>query len=383
MKESHIAVVVGTRPGIIKMAPIIWTLQKQNLPHFVIHTGQHYSAEMDDVFMRELGITSDVFRVSESHKKTLHGEKTAHMLAGVEEVLHREKPGVVLVCGDANTNLAAGLAARKLHIILGHVESGLRSWDWRMPEEHNRVMLDHISELLFAPTEECVENLQRESVRGEIHLTGNTIVDALNHNYTIAEKKSHILETLCLKENKYMLLTTHREENVDNPEKLSGILQGIGLTLREVGIPIVFPIHPRTEKRIQEMYLSSDLEELQNHGLRLIKPLGYFDFLMLQKAAKVILTDSGGLQEEACILGKATVTLRDNTERPETLEVGTNTLAGTEPLSILENVKNMLSERRKTRNQPFGDGKAAQRIIAISTGALREGVRLHPRHKSK
>jgi len=333
--------------------------------------------------MRELGITSDVFRVSDSHKKTLHGEKTAHMLAGVEEILYREKPGVVLVCGDANTNLAAGLAARKLHIILGHVESGLRSWDWRMPEEHNRVMLDHISELLFAPTEECVENLQRESVRGEIHLTGNTIVDALNHNYTIAEKKSHILETLGLKKNQYMLLTAHREENVDNPEKLAGILQGIGFTLREIGIPIVFPIHPRTEKRIQEMYLSSDLEDLQDHGLRLIKPLGYFDFLMLQKAAKVILTDSGGLQEEACILGKPTVTLRDNTERPETLEAGTNTLAGTEPLSILENVKNMLSERRKTRKQPFGDGKAAQRIIAISTGALQEGVRLHPRHKSK
>jgi UDP-N-acetylglucosamine 2-epimerase (non-hydrolysing) len=181
-----------------------------------------------------------------------------------------------------------------------------------------------------------------------------------------------------------MLLTTHREENVDHRERLMGILRGIGLTLDEVGMPIVFPVHPRTEKRIQEMHLSSEFKELQNHGLRVIKPLGYFDFLMLQKAARMILTDSGGLQEEACILGKETVTLRDNTERPETLEAGTNTLAGTEPSSILSNVKNMFLERRRKRKHPFGDGKAAERIAQIIMRALKNGVNLNgsPRVKT-
>lgn len=376
MKEFLFSVVVGTRPGIIKMSPIIRKLQEQDLPHFVIHTGQHYSAEMDDVFMRELGVTSDVFRVSDSHKKTLHGEKTAHMLTGVEEVLHREKPGVVLVCGDANTNLAAGLAARKLHIILGHVESGLRSWDWQMPEEHNRVILDHISELLFAPTAECVANLKRESVRGEIHLTGNTIVDALLEGIKIAKQKSRILEELGVEKEKYILLTSHREENVDNPKRLRGILEGIKLVLAELNVPIIFPIHPRTEKRVRELGLINHLDDASKMGLQVIKPVGYLDFLVLVQAACIVLTDSGGIQEEACILNKATITLRNNTERPETIKAGTNVLAGTEPPTILEKAKYMVSKGKISCDNPFGDGKAAERIVEISTNALHQGVKL-------
>jgi len=377
MKEFHIAVVVGTRPGIIKMAPIIWALQNQNIPHFGIHTGQHYSAAMDDVFMRELGVTSEVFRVSDSHKKTLHGEKTAHMLAGVEKILYREKPGAVLVCGDANTNLAAGLAARKLHILLGHVESGLRSWDWRMPEEHNRVMLDHISELLFAPTQECVENLQRESVRGEIHLTGNTIVDALMQGHKKAEQQSSILQSLGLTNKEYLLLTAHREENVDNQKRLTGILGGIDLILNEIGLPIIFPIHPRTKKRIQQMNLSNNLEKLRKKGLKVIEPLGYFDFLALLNGAEIVLTDSGGLQEEACILDKKTITLRNNTERPETIDAGTNVIAGTEPTVIYEKVIMMLRKSLKRAKHPFGDGNAAERIVQITMRALKNGVNLN------
>lgn len=376
MKNFPIAVVVGTRPGIIKMSPIVWFLQKQHLSHFVIHTGQHYSAEMDNIFMDELGIKSKVLRVSDSHKKTLHGEKTAHMLAGVEEILYREKPGVVLVCGDANTNLAAGLAARKLHILLGHVESGLRSFDWEMPEEHNRVILDHISELLFTPTKECVKNLERESVRGQIHLTGNTIVDALMHGYKIAEQRSQILETLGLENDGYILLTTHRQENVDNPERLSRILEGIGLILEEIRLPIIFPVHPRTKNRINQMNFTKQMEYLINMGLRVIKPLGYLDFLMLLKSAKITLTDSGGLQEEACILGKKTVTLRDNTERPETITSGTNVIAGTDPAVILEKVKLMLADKLKIIGHPFGDGKASERIVRITTRTIEEGVKL-------
>jgi len=376
MKEFRFAVVVGTRPGIIKMSPIVWILQKQKLSHFVIHTGQHYSAEMDNIFMEELGIESRVFRVSDSHTKTLHGEKTAHMLGGVEKLLIREEPEVVLVCGDANTNLAAGLAARKLHIMLGHVESGLRSWDWQMPEEHNRVMLDHISELLFAPTNECVENLKREYVRGEIHLTGNTIVDALVHGYKIAEQRSQTLETLGLEKNGYIVLTTHRQENVDNPRRLSSILEGIGLVLEEIGLSIIFPVHPRTEKRIHQMNLSRKLEDLMSKGLRVIKPLGYLDFLMLLKYARIILTDSGGLQEEACILGKRTVTLRENTERPETINSGTNVIAGTDPAVILGKVKLMLADKIRIKTHPFGDGKASERIVEITMRALERGVNL-------
>jgi UDP-N-acetylglucosamine 2-epimerase (non-hydrolysing) len=376
MKKSDIAVVVGTRPGIIKMAPIVWVLQKQKIPHFIIHTGQHYSAEMDDVFMRELDVTSNVFRVSESHRKTLHGEKTAHMLMGVEIILYREKPGAVLVCGDANTNLAAGLAARKLHILLGHVESGLRSWDWRMPEEHNRVMLDHISELLFAPTKESVENLQRESVRGEIHLTGNTIVDALMQGNKKAEQKSHVLKSLGLAKKEYLLLTTHREENVDNENRLSGILEGMDLILDEIELPIIFPIHPRTNKRIRQMNLSSNLEKLENKGLKVVEPLGYFDFLALLNTAEVVMTDSGGLQEEACILGKKTITLRNNTERPETIEAGTNVIAGTEPKVIYEKVMMMLKKSVRKVRHPFGDGKAAERIAQITVRALNKGLSL-------
>jgi UDP-N-acetylglucosamine 2-epimerase (non-hydrolysing) len=376
MKEFLFSVVVGTRPGIIKMSPIIRKLQEQDLPHFVIHTGQHYSAEMDDVFMRELGVTSDVFRVSDSHKKTLHGEKTAHMLTGVEEVLHRERPGVVLVCGDANTNLAAGLAARKLHIILGHVESGLRSWDWQMPEEHNRVILDHISDLLFAPTEECVANLKRESVRGEIHLTGNTIVDALLEGIKIAKQKSRILEELAVEKEKYILLTSHREENVDNPKRLRGILEGMKLVLAELNMPIVFPIHPRTEKRVRELGFSNYLDDASMMGLQVIKPVGYLDFLVLLQAAYVVLTDSGGIQEEACILNKSTITLRNNTERPETIKAGTNVLAGTVPSTILEKAEYMVSKGKISCDNPFGDGKAAKRIVKICINALHQGVKL-------
>ncbi|MDY7036330.1 MAG: UDP-N-acetylglucosamine 2-epimerase (non-hydrolyzing) [Thermodesulfobacteriota bacterium] len=376
MKESQIAVVVGTRPGLIKMSGIIRHLENEGILHFVIHTGQHYSPKMDEVFMQELGINSRQFRVSDSHDKVLHGAKTAHMLSGVEEILIKNRPGAVLVCGDADTNLAAGLASRKLHIILGHVESGLRSGDWTMPEEHNRVILDHISDLLFAPTEDCVYNLRRECVRGEVHLTGNTVVDAVMGALEIAKKKSAILEDLKLEEDRYILLTTHREENVDNFERLSGILKGIELVLKEVTMPAVFPIHPRTRKRMNEFGLDRHMRDLYDKGLEVIEPLGYFDFLMLLRHARIILTDSGGLQEEACILNKATVTLRYNTERPETVEIGTNVLAGTDPLVIKENVKRMLEKETAKGRQPYGDGKASERIVRITVNALEHGVDL-------
>ena len=373
-KSMCVAVVVGTRPGIIKMAPTVRALEKAGAPHFIIHTGQHYSPVMDNVFMRELGLETRVKRVSGSKDKLTHGAKTAHMLAGVEEILLNEHPAAVLVCGDANTNLAAGLAARKLHMILGHVESGLRSFDWSMPEEHNRVILDHISDLLFAPTKRTAENLERESVRGEVHVTGNTIVDALLQHMQIAEKGSNVLKKLEVDSNEYILLTTHREENVDNSERLKGIIDGIEMILSKHEYSVVFPIHPRTRKMIDHFGYGRHLDDLKGKGLKLIDPLGYLDFLMLLKSARLVMTDSGGLQEEACVLKVPTVTLRENSERPETITAGSNILAGTDPKRVSEAVVHMLQKRIQEIECPFGTGKAAEQIIDITLHAVTKGV---------
>ena len=272
----------------------------------------------------------------------------------------KTNPEVVLVCGDANTNLAAALAARKLHIIVGHVESGLRSNDWRMPEEHNRVIMDHICELLFAPTPQAAENLRKDNVRGKIVVTGNTIVDAVWQNIKIAKKKSNILSRLKLKQKDYFLMTSHREENVDNPEILSDIIDSAEAVACTFGKEIIFPIHPRTKKRIEEFGLTDKL--YYTKGIRVIEPIGYLDFLVLLEQSSLVLTDSGGIQEEACILKIPCVTLRENTERPETVAVGANRIAGTKPDSVVTAVSEMIDTPRNWNN-PFGDGKAAKRII--------------------
>jgi len=376
MITPRVTVVVGTRPGIIKMAPIVRALEKRRVPHFIIHSAQHYSAKMDKVFMGELRLSTRVIRLSSSERKVTHGAMTAHMLGGIEEVLIAESPAVVLVCGDANTNLAGGLAARKLNLILGHVESGLRSYDWRMPEEHNRVMLDHISDLLFAPTPGCVGNLKREHVRGEVHLVGNTVVDALKQHLDIARSSSAILDEVNVKHREYLLLTTHREENVDDRNRLGGILDGMRKVLREQQLPVIFPIHPRTRKRVLELGFSQKLQDSERDGLRIIDPIGYLDFLMLLCSARLVMTDSGGLQEEACVLGVPTVTLRENSERPETINVGSNVLAGTAPDLIAKKVREQLHNSQNTWPNPFGDGHAGERVVDVTVRALTEGVRL-------
>ncbi|HIQ38831.1 MAG TPA: UDP-N-acetylglucosamine 2-epimerase (non-hydrolyzing), partial [Methanothermococcus okinawensis] len=288
-----------------------------------------------------------------------HAEKTGKMLIGIEKVLLMEKPDVVLVQGDTDTVLAGALAASKLNIKIGHIEAGLRSYDKNMPEEINRVLTDHISDYLFAPTEKAKDNLLREGIDlDKIFVTGNTIVDGIYQNLEIAKLKSKILNELDLKEREYFLVTTHRKENVDNKNRLEGILKGLELISKEYDFDIVFPIHPRASKRIKEFGLKV------NDSIKVIEPLGYLDFLKLEAGARLILTDSGGIQEESCILRVPCVTLRDNTERPETLEVGSNVLVGTIPERILNGVKLML-ERKNNWINPFGDGKAAKRIIKI------------------
>lgn len=357
--KSKVGLFVGTRPGIIKFSPLMRELEKRRRDFFIIHTGQHYSYDMDRVFFDELELPEPKYKFLHVARSKFHGGQTAKMLSSSERALLEDKPKIVLVCGDANTNLAGALAARKLHINVGHVEAGLRSNDWRMPEEHNRVMIDHISDFLFAPTEEAKRNLIKDNVKGKIFVTGNTIVDAVRQNLALAENKSKIIDQLGLARKKYFLLTLHREESVDFKENLEDALEGVRLAAETSGYEIVFPAHPRTMKRIEYFKLGSFISATKN--VRVLNPLGYLDFLMLLSNSKLVLTDSGGIQEESCILRVPCVTLRQSTERPETARVGANYVAGTKPASILKGVETMLNATADWHN-PFGEN-AAQKII--------------------
>ncbi len=349
-----IAIILGTRPEIIKMSPIIRECDKKGIEYFILHTGQHYSYEMDKIFFEDLELPSPHYNLDIG--SGTHAEQTGKMLIEIEKVLQKEKPDVVLVEGDTNTVLASALAAVKLHIKVGHVEAGLRSYDRSMPEEINRVLTDHVSDYLFAPTEIAKENLLKEGIPEEkIFLTGNTIVDAVNQNLRIAGKRENILNKLNLNTKEYFLVTAHRQENVDNKERLEGILEGLELIHEDFNLPVVYPVHPRTVKRMKEFGLTSE-------NIKLIDPAGFFEFLQLESNAKLVLTDSGGVQEETCILRVPCVTLRDNTERPETIDVGSNVLVGTESERILEGVKLMLNKENKLE-KTFGDGNSAIRII--------------------
>lgn len=364
---DQIAVVVGTRPGIIKMSPLIKELNRVGIDNKVIHAGQHYSYNLDEKFFKDLRLPAPDYKLEDVKECEYHGEQTAEMLAGIENILIEEQPKVVLVCGDANYNLAGALAARKLNMVVGHVEAGLRSNDWRMPEEHNRVIIDHISDYLFAPTEEAKENAKKDNVKGEIIVTGNTIVDAVHEHIKIAEKDSDILDELGIKPNQYFLFTAHREENVDSEENLQKIVRILEELDNQYDKKIIFPIHPRTVKMLEEF----DMMERVNNigGLDIIDPLGYIDFLSLQSNSYVNITDSGGIQEESCILGTPCVTLRDNTERPETVEVGANLIAGLETETVLDAVREMGNKEGDWRN-PFGDGTASKKIIEVSATHL-------------
>ena len=263
--------------------------------------------------------------------------------------------------GDTNSVLAGALSATKLHIKVGHVEAGLRSYDRQMPEEINRILADHCSDYLFAPTEKAKSILLGEGIpEQKIFVTGNTIVDAVYQNLQIASEKGNALDNLHLKPKEYFLVTLHRQENVDNRTRFTSILEGLERVAEKFQQPIVYPIHPRARSRMSEFDLASK-------KINLIDPVDYLSFLQLETNARLVLTDSGGVQEEACILRVPCVTLRDNTERPETIEVGSNILAGASPDKILECTELMLSRETKWEN-PFGDGKAGKRIVDILGG---------------
>jgi len=311
---------------------------------------------MDRVFFEQLELPETKHNLDVGSGS--HAEQTGKMMMGIENVLEKELPDVVLVEGDTNTVLAGAIAGVKLGLKVGHVEAGLRSYDRRMPEEINRVLTDHCSDYLFAPTEKSRSILLGEGIpESRVFVTGNTIVDAVYQNLEIANRKRRILDELELEPRQYFVATVHRQENVDNPDRFSKILEGLREAAESFGCSVIYPIHPRSEKRIEEF-------KLNTNGIKTVQPLDFLSFLQLESNAKLVLTDSGGVQEEACILGVPCVTLRDNTERPETLEVNANILAGTNSSAIAEKVDLMLRRSRKWRN-PFGDGKSAERIVQL------------------
>lgn len=360
-----IAVLFGTRPEIIKLSPVMRLLKKSGSPHTLIHTGQHYSFDMDRVFFKDLELPEPHYKLNgRSLPGEQQGEHSGRMFAEVLPILKKERPGVLLVQGDTNSVLAGALAASKTPgVRIGHVEAGLRSYDRSMPEEVNRVLTDHLSDLLFAPTRGAADILVREGIRrSKISVTGNTIVDAVMQNLSLARRGTEPKALRDMKGGPYFLLTLHRQENVDDRRTLAAILDGLGHVSKKFKTPVLFPIHPRTAVRIKTFKLKTP------DGLRLIEPTGFLDFLLFEAGARLILTDSGGLQEEACILGVPCVTLRTSTERPETLEVGCNVLAGHDPAAIVKACSQMLAKKVCWKN-PFGDGHASERILKIAGSA--------------
>lgn len=352
---SKVAFVLGTRPEIIKLAPVIRACDEAGIDSTVVHTGQHYSESLDDVFFTDLELPEPAYNLGVGSGD--HGRQTGRMMVELERILQAEAPDVVLVQGDTNSALAGGLVASKLDCAVGHVEAGLRSFDREMPEEHNRRLLDHVATWLFAPTEEAATRLHDEAIpEDRVFVTGNTIVDAVTEHAGLAAEKSTILDDLDLVADDFALLTAHRAGNVDDADNFAGLLRGVGRYAERADLDVIYPIHPHSSQRIESFDLSVP------DRIRLIDPLTFLDFLALERAATLVFTDSGGVQEETCILGTPCVTLRENTERPETLRVGSNVLAGTDPDRIVAAAADMAGKAGDWE-PPFGDGTAATRIL--------------------
>lgn len=365
-----ICTVVGARPNFVKMAPVIQELKRQGLPQFFVHTGQHYDEKMSEVFFGELGMPQpDVYLGVGSGS---HAEQTARVMMAFETVLLEHRPSLVVVAGDVNSTLACALAASKLHLPVAHVEAGLRSFDRAMPEEINRLLTDHLADLLFVTEPSGRANLLREGIPDEkIHFVGNTMIDSLTA-YLPAALARRPWEAFALPEGEYGLVTLHRPANVDDAAALREILGA----LEEVAArwPLLFPAHPRTAARLAD-------GAPHPRGVRLVEPLGYLDFLGLMARARLVLTDSGGIQEETTALGVPCITIRENTERPVTIEQGTNQLAGTSRAGILAAVAR-IGQQLPTRRPDLWDGRAAARIVEVIRAYLQgqrpSGLQLLP-----
>jgi len=351
-------VIVGTRPEIIKMAPIIRALEEDSIPYTFVHCGQHYDYEMSQQFIEELELPEPEYGFKV--RAYSPGLQTGRILTLVERVIKKAKPKMVLVEGDTNGVLASALAAVKLNVPVGHVEAGLRSFDLRMPEEHNRRLVDHISTYMFAPTENARKNLEKESVWGKIYVTGNTVIDAVIQHLPMAERKSNILEKI--KFEKFALVTAHRAENVDDPTVLKNFVEAF----TEAPIPIVYPVHPRTKKRLRQQRMWRKFSSSEN--VQIFPPLGYFDFMVLMKNCEMMLTDSGGIQEEATAppMRKPVLVIRLSTERPEAVEAGFAKVISVEKEKILTAIEYILHEKKELpKVSPYGDGAAAKRIVKV------------------
>ncbi|MDD1747239.1 MAG: UDP-N-acetylglucosamine 2-epimerase (non-hydrolyzing) [Methanomassiliicoccales archaeon] len=347
----RIATVVGARPQFIKCAPLSKELRQRH-EEILIHTGQHYDYEMSRVFFEELDIPEPNYDLGVGSGN--HGLQTGKILIALEEVLLKEKPDLALVFGDTNSTLAGALAAAKIGIPVAHIEAGLRSFDRSMPEETNRVLTDHISELLFAPTRTAVLNLRAEGISKGVHRSGDVMVDSLEAMKRTALRRSKILERLGVEAERYSVMTVHRASSTESPENMKKIIAAIG----KGGLRTIFPIHPRTRKVLQEAGIMSRLPD----NLTIIEPLGYLDMLMLMTNARSIITDSGGMQKEAFIVGVRCITLRTNTEWNETLVEGRNRLVGLDAKMIVEALT-LPPLKGAPRVHPFGMPGAAGRIV--------------------
>lgn len=357
--------IVGARPNFMKIAPIVREMRRREdeFQPLIVHTGQHYDEAMSDSFFRDLGIPKPDFHLEiGSHS---HAVQTAKIMMAFEPIVLAEKPDWVLVVGDVNSTIACALVCAKLGVKVAHVEAGLRSRDRAMPEEINRILTDAISDLLLTTSQDADENLKQEGVADDkIKFVGNVMIDSLFYNLE-KSKESKTRENLDLNGKDYAVLTLHRPSNVDEKEVFSGLLEAL-ISVSEK-LPIIFPVHPRTRGNIEKFGFA---KKVANSNIKLIEPLGYLDFMNLYSGAKLVLTDSGGLQEETTALSIPCLTLRENTERPITIELGTNILVGTNPEKIKQAAFQILesSEKKDAKIPPLWDGKAAERICDALTG---------------
>jgi len=366
--------IVGARPNLPKIAPLMREMQRHpEIEPILVHTGQHYDEALSDIFFRQMGIPTP--QVNLEVGSGSHAAQTAEVLKRVEPVLIERRPDLVLVVGDVNSTIAVSLAAVKLGISVAHVEAGLRSFDRSMPEEINRILTDALADYLFVTEEDAIQHLLKEGrPRESIYLVGNVMIDSLRHFLPLAQK-SAIGEQLALKNGvawqRFAVLTLHRPSNVDSTEKLAELLGAIDSIAAQV--PVIFPVHPRTQQRLAQAGIKTHPQ------LTLIPPIGYLDFLCLLSKATLVLTDSGGIQEETTALGVPCLTLRENTERPITISEGTNQLIGTDPAKIIAAAHDIIAGKGKPgRIPPFWDGHAAARIVDV----LLKNPPLGPHRKS-
>ncbi len=346
--------VVGARPNFMKAAAVLRVLSARAATQILVHTGQHYDHNMSDVFFQQLELPAPDVNLEVGSGS--HAQQTAEVMVRLEPMIRKHKPDLVIVYGDVNSTFAAALVCSKLGVPVAHVEAGLRSFDRTMPEEVNRVLTDHISELLFTPSPDASANLLREGIEEEkIHMVGNVMVDTLVHLLAQAE-----ISRLPGLPARFALLTLHRPSNVDDPAWLRRLL----LTLQTIPIPVIFPVHPRTRSK-----MTSFNAELENHRLLLLDPLPYLEFLALQKRAAMVITDSGGVQEETTFLSVPCLTVRENTERPITVSMGTNILVGHDLARLRKEIINILDGHIKpAEGVPFWDGHASDRIADVLAG---------------